>query len=207
MISSARKTLEQRKGRQAQVTTDLANCREKIDKLVVGARWCEEAQTIIQTVAQATQQELEYHVGELVTLAMAAVFEDPYQLEVEFVQRRGRTETDLWFVRNGSKVDPLSSSGGGAVDVACFALRVALWSLAPKRTRPTLVLDEPLKFLSEGYQEKASGMIKEIATKLGVQIIMVTHIEQLKTAADSICAVSKLKNGTSSATTQQQRLA
>lgn len=197
MISSYRNELERRNGRKQQVAADLEKSHNCIDELVRQARWCEEAQTIIQTVAQVTQQELEYHVGELVTLAMAAVFEDPYQLDVEFVQRRGRTETDLWFSRDGSQVDPLSASGGGAVDVASFALRVALWSLAPKRTRPVLILDEALKWLKGGeLPEKGARMIKEISERLGLQIIMISHIPDQIEGADKRIGVT-MRSGVS----------
>lgn len=186
-----RQELERRKGQRDRIQQDLERTEEVVRKLILQARYCEEAQTIIQNVAQLTQAELEYHVSELVTLAMAAVFEDPYSLEVEFVQRRGRTETDLWFVRNDSKIDPLSASGGGAVDVASFALRVALWSLAPVRTRNVLILDEPLHFLKgEVLPEKGSTMIKEISEKIGLQIIMVSHIPDQIEGADRVFNVS-----------------
>lgn len=192
-----RQELERRKGQRDRIQQDLERTEEVVRKLILQARYCEEAQTIIQNVAQLTQAELEYHVSELVTLAMAAVFEDPYSLEVEFVQRRGRTETDLWFVRNDSKIDPLSASGGGAVDVASFALRVALWSLAPVRTRNVLILDEPLHFLKgEVLPEKGSTMIKEISEKIGLQIIMVSHIPDQIEGADKVIEVS-MKKGVS----------
>jgi len=197
MISEFKKEFERRQGRKEQLSADLLKSHEAIDGLIRRARWFEEAQTIIQNVAQITQKELEYHVGELVTLAMAAVFEDPYALDVEFVQRRGRTETDLWFSRDGSQVDPMTASGGGAVDVASFALRVALWSLAPKRTRPTLVMDEPLKWLKGGeLPEKGARMIKEISERLGLQIIMISHIPDQIEGADRRIGVS-MRSGVS----------
>ena len=37
----------------------------------------ETAQVIIQKVAQQTQQELEYHISDIVSTALAAVFDDP----------------------------------------------------------------------------------------------------------------------------------
>jgi len=191
MIHKYRNILEQRKGHRDRIIEDLKQSEEQVRKFILQARYCEEAQTIISTIAQLTQQELEYHTGELVTLAMAAVFEDPYKLEVEFVQRRGRTETDLWFVRGDSKIDPMSASGGGAVDVASFALRVALWSLARPRTRNVLILDEPLHFLKGGdLPEKGALMMKEISDRLGLQIIFISHIPDQIEGADRRIHVS-----------------
>lgn len=196
-IIDVRHILEQRKGQQNQLNINRLEQRNQIKLLSVKAKACEEAQMIIQAVAQLTQKQLEYHVAELVTLAMAAVFDDPYSLSVDFVQRRGRTETDLLFVRNGQHIDPLTASGGGAVDVASFALRVALWSLAVSPTTATLVLDEPLKWLKGGsLPSKGALMIKEISAKLGIQIIMISHIPDQIDGADSIITV-EIKNGVS----------
>lgn len=196
-IKSIQKILEQRKGKVSQLKSDLMVQRRRTRKLEKKAKACEEAQLIIQTVAQLTQKQLEYHVAELVTLAMGAVFDDPYELSIEFSQRRGRTETDLRFIRDGQSIDPLTASGGGAVDIASFALRVSLWSLAISKTRPTLILDEPLKWLKGGELPiKGALMIKEISKKLGLQIIMVSHIPGQIEGADQINTV-QIKQGES----------
>lgn len=115
---------------------------------------------------------------------MEAIFDDPYELKAKFVERRGKTECDLLFVRDEQEVDPLSATGGGAVDVAAFALRVASWSMQHPHSRPTIILDEPMRFLSVDYQEKASLMIKEISEKLGIQFIIITHESTLTEHAD-----------------------
>lgn len=91
-----------------------------------------EARVLFQKAAQDTQKKLEYHISNLVTTALSTVFDDPYNFQLEFVQKRGKTEADLWFVRENRKINPIDASGGGAVDIASFALRVAFWSLTKK---------------------------------------------------------------------------
>jgi DNA repair exonuclease SbcCD ATPase subunit len=90
----------------------------------------------------------------------------------------------------------LTASGGGAVDVAAFALRIASWSMAQPHSRNTIILDEPLRFLSVDLQEKASTMIKEVSDKLGIQMILVTHNDTLASFADRVFNVS-IKKGVS----------
>jgi len=127
---------------------------------------------------------------------LASVFEEePYQFQLEFVQKRGKTEADVWFVRNGEKMKPIDASGGGAVDVASFALRIAFWSLT-KRTRPLFFLDEPMRMVSLNLMPKAAEMIKSISKKLGLQIVMVTHSAELSAVAEKKYEVS-LKQGRS----------
>jgi DNA repair exonuclease SbcCD ATPase subunit len=195
-----RRELERRRGKQTQLQHELALAKSRFKEFGKELSCCEEAQIAIQEIAKKTQGELTYRLDELVTLAMAAVFDDPYELEVDFVQRRGRTEADIWFRREGKRIHPTSASGGGAVDVASFALRVALWSLAQPRTRPVLILDEPLHFLKgDSLPEKGSAMIAEISKKLGIQIIMVSHIPDQISQADRKIEV-QLKNGVSRVT-------
>lgn len=191
------KILQRRKGQLEQVESRLDTLHERHMTLQREQKDCEQAQVIIQTVAQKTQEELKYHIGELGTLALAAVFDNPYELELDFVQRRGQTECDIWFVRDGERIHPLSASGGGAVDVACFALRVSLWSLKQNRTRPVLILDEPLRFLKgDDLPEKGAKLIKEISERLGLQIIYISHIPEQVDSADGIHSIS-IKKGVS----------
>jgi DNA repair exonuclease SbcCD ATPase subunit len=153
----------------------------------------EKAQMIIQQVAKMTQQELEYHIAELVSLALSSVFPDPYELHLDFVTRRNRTEADISFTssNSGEKIHPATGTGGGAVDVAAFALRISGWHLKRPRSRNTMIFDEPFRFLSKDLQSKASDMLKEISEKLNLQMIIVTHEESLAFAATRRIKVSK----------------
>lgn len=153
---------------------------------------------IIQTVAQQTQEQLEYRISELVTLALSSVFEDPYEFKVEYVVKRDKTEANFWFMRNDTYIHPLDAAGGGAVDVAAFALRATLWSMSSKTTDNVIILDEPFKHLSSDLQQKAGHMVKEISKKLNLQFIIVSHIENLINEADQIIEV-KRKKGISTA--------
>lgn len=152
------------------------------------------AREILKLVGLQTQQELEYHISSITSLAMQSVFgEGSYNVLIEFVQRRNKTECDILFERDGEKFHPLDSSGGGAVDVAAFALRIASWSMQSPRTRNVIILDEPFRFLSTDNQEKASQMIKEVSNRLGIQFIIITHEEMLTLYADKVFTVKNKK--------------
>jgi DNA repair exonuclease SbcCD ATPase subunit len=98
-----------------------------------------------------------------------------------------KAECDLLFVKDGQEIDPLTAAGGGAIDVASFALRAAIWGIKP--TRPVFILDEPFRFVSVDLQEKCSEMLKKISETLGVQIIMVSHLPNIIGSADEIFKV------------------
>src|SRR5690606_33824927 len=137
---------EQKKGERAQIELSITHLESLIDEGKVALRAHEKAKKILQEVALKTQQQLSYNVSDIVSMALETVFETPYELKLEFIERRNKTECDIYFVRDGLKIDPFSG-GGGAIDIAAFALRVALWSMQQPKPRPTLILDEPFKHL------------------------------------------------------------
>jgi len=190
MITQVRNKLEQLKGQKFQIEKAIKKNKIDLALLRKSLRQHEQAREVIRKVGLQTQEQLQFHISDITSLAMEAVFPDPYEVIVEFVQRRNKTECDLYFVRDENKVDPMTASGVGAVDVATFALRIASWSMAYPHSRNTIILDEPFRFLSENYQEKASTMIKEISTKLEIQFIIVTHEQILTTYADKIFTTS-----------------
>ncbi len=196
-IQTLRTTLDMMKGQRQQIERTLTETRSQLKANKRSLRDHEKARELIRLAGVKTQELLSFHIGEIASLALDAVFDDPYKLEVEFIQRRNKTECDLYFTRDGNRVDPMDASGGGAVDVAAFALRVASWSMMHPKLRNTIILDEPMKDLSEDMQDKASLMLKEISKKLGIQFIIVTHKNQLTAYADRIFKVTKNRKGIS----------
>jgi len=191
---SLRQTLEQRKGQRAQIRKSIKETKAQIKALKQQLSNHEKAREIIREVGLATQQQLQVHISDIVSLALEAVFPDPYTFGVGFVERRNRTECDLFFVRNEERIDPITASGGGAVDVASFALRVASWSMALPHSQNTLILDEPFRYLSMELLSQAGEMLKQLAKELGLQIIMVTHSEELMESADKTFKVKQIKS-------------
>lgn len=151
----------------------------------------EEALTFIQQVAKATQSQVKVHIEDIITMALETIMDDPYKLELEFLLRRNKTECDIYFVRNGKRIKPIDESGGGAVDIASFASRIALWSLGSSDN--VLVFDEPFKFVSKQYQVKVAELLNKLSDKLGLQIIMVSHNDNYIQQADKVIEVYKDK--------------
>lgn len=189
----ARRELERRKGQRDGVKGEILAFEQKVEETNVRGCVIRDVQGILQVVAQATQKQLEYHVSGLVSLCLSAVFPDPYTLNLDFELRRGKSEADITFSKKsegaGEKISPLDASGGGAVDVACFGLRISLWTLQRPRRRSTIVLDEPFRFVSRDLQERASSLLKQISERLGIQFIIITHEPNLLEAADKVFEV------------------
>jgi hypothetical protein len=183
-VRHAQAKLEQEKGQQSLLLGQRVRANARLKGLEEELEYIEEARWVIQEVAQKTQQQISFHVSGIVSRALAAVFPDPYEFVMDWVKRRGKTECDLLFERDGERVHPLDASGGGPADVTAFALRIAALLLESPPSRRVLIADEPFRFVSADLQHRCALMIREISERLRFQIIMVSHSEDLIAGAD-----------------------
>lgn len=188
-IVALRKRYEQAVGQRDQLAKSLSDTETLIKEKEIYLEQCGKARLIMQTVSEQTQKKIELHIGTLVSMALASVFPDPYTFVLRFVKRREKMEADLLFVKGENEGSPLDVSGGGPLDVASFALRLATWAIHPSRN--VLLLDEPFKFVSRNLQSKCSEMLKYLSTTLGMQMIINSHIPEIIDCADKVYEVSK----------------
>jgi DNA repair exonuclease SbcCD ATPase subunit len=140
----------------------------------------EESRKVFQEVSKAVQEAAHARIASVVSKCLETVFDSPYEFHIKFETKRGRTEAQLVFLRDGIEVDPMSASGGGVVDVASFALRLACLSLSRPPLRKLLVLDEPFKFVSKDYRRQIRQLLETLADEMGFQFFFVTHIPDLQ---------------------------
>lgn len=143
------------------------------------ATWAEIAQKTAQSAAAEVQSLAHARISSVVSRCLAAVFDDPYQFGIIFEEKRGKTEAKIVFERQDLVVDPLSASGGGVVDVAAFALRLACLSLRRPQLNKVIFLDEPFRFVFRENLPRVQSLLVELSEELGFQFIMVTHLKEL----------------------------
>lgn len=179
-IKAWRKQADARTAEHAAATVRIKRARVVMAEADEAANDAEEAQQIVQVVAATIQEEAHARIACVVSQCLATVFDSPYEFSVQFERSRGRTEARLVFVRDGQYINPMDASGGGVVDVAAFALRVASLMLSRPARRRLVVLDEPFRFVSADRHPALRAMLESLCVDLGVQIIMVTHIDALR---------------------------
>lgn len=203
-IQKLRRTIEHRKGKRDQIQYAIKRTEDYIKSDKRKRSRHERALEIVKQVGLATQKQLEYHLAEQVSLAMDAIFDEPYELVVHFQEKRGKTEAEMLFTRRDLEFPPIGSAGGGAIDVASFALRIAYWSMRQDRkVAPILLMDEPFSQLKgEEANKRALAVVQELSKKLNVQIIMVSDEridrEDIIDNSDRVFHVTQDKKGISS---------
>ena len=156
--------------------TVLESQTEQLNTSLTDQATLEEARQVIQVAAKEVQSQVHSRISGIVTRCLRSVFEDDaYEFLISFEMIRGKTEARLTFVRDGIEVDPLTASGGGVVDVAAFALRLAALVLSRPQRRRLLVLDEPFRFVSKEYRPRVASLLETLSTEMDIQFILVTH--------------------------------
>lgn len=135
-----------------------------------------QASDIIQKTGQAVQEKAHSQIAAVVTKCLQAVFgPDAYEFKIEFLRKRGKTEAQMSFWREGRKVNPLRAAGGGVVDVAAFALRIACLMLTKPPVRRLVIADEPFKHVAKNNRGRVAELVQTLSQELGIQFIIVTH--------------------------------
>ena len=197
-IQKIKELYQQSKGMKIQIEKELESNKSHLDEMNLRMKRLEDAQTFLQKVAQETQEHLKFKIEDIVNLALETCFPNEYTFQLNFNISRGKTEAELVFLSQSSDrpIDPMNASGGGVVDIACFALRIASYVLE-QGIDNVIVLDEPMKFVSKDLLDSAGEILKVLSTKLGLQIIMVTHENKFIDIADKVFEVKKDEKGRS----------
>jgi DNA repair exonuclease SbcCD ATPase subunit len=141
----------------------------------------DEASLILEKVASYVQRQWYEQLGSVVTRCIQSVFgTDSYEFRLIFKHLANRTQVEMVFEKDEEVYDPMSSTGGGVVDIAAFALRVASLMMAAKTQRKILILDEPFRFVSAGYRYKVAALLEVMSVEFGIQVLMITHMEEIQ---------------------------
>lgn len=156
---------------------------------------------IVIEATRVTQVRVQEYVESLVTMAIQAVYDRPLTFHLQFVSKANRLQCIPLVKEGEDEYDLEYDEGGGLLDVVSFAFRVVLWSLQTPRSRPTFVLDEPMKFVGKGkLLDRAGSIFRTLSKKLNLQLIITTHEPQLADIADKAFLVTH--NGTHSVVTE-----
>lgn len=162
---------------RSQLKRDIKKLRDSEDRLFIA----EQALDELKQAALDTQHRIHSQICFLVNHCIQEVFGNSYSLAIEFQGRGGRTTARLVLSKDGQEVSTDDGVGGGIIDLASFALRVAALTIHQPPLAPLLILDEPFKFVSADHRPAVKMLLEKLAERLDMQIIMVTHIEELQT--------------------------
>lgn len=140
----------------------------------------------INEAAKLTQDQIKEQVESLVTAAMDMVFDEHYDFKLQFNRVGNRLDCRVVLMDGDREMDdPEFDVGGSRVDTISIALRIVIWSLEEDQPRGIFVLDEPFTSLGSSHLlDRTLEMIQRLSKELGIQILLITHIERAQAIAD-----------------------
>ena len=158
-----------------------------------------EAVSLLTAAADAQRKEVKQRVEGIVDTAIRGVFGKRmrFRLNEEFKRNQMNIEPQVGYRRRGkTEWVSMGNVGGGVADVVSFCLRVTTLALMKGVVPQVVIADEPFKWVSSGYLPKVAEMLEELTKVTGIQMVIVSHEEEISDAADKVIRI-RMDNGTS----------
>lgn len=185
--------LIEKKAEKALIEREIEECAQAIDQIKKNLDELKQEREILNVVMLSTQTKIKVFLEEVVTLALQTVFGGSYSFQIEYNIKRNKSEATLSVIKDNEAYDPKDELGGGIVDVASFALRIALWALEGENSEPVFILDEPSRNISRDKVEAFGEMLRKLSDMFSIQIIQVSHDPALTEISDKSFLVTQRK--------------
>jgi len=176
--------IQQIKGKLDHLNSQKENFQDSIESLNKKVNNNKRAMNIIMLANQKTQVNFKNKVESLVSKALENIFET-YKFILVSEIKRNQIEFQPHILDNNKKRSLKYGVGDGAIDIVGFALRVIMICFESPRKRRLIFLDEPFLHLGK-MREMAYSFIQEVSKKLGFQIILLTHDENIRNLTENI---------------------
>ena len=187
-VSDLRSKVDRINGRRAVVQSSLRTVESEIKLL-------EQEEDLLNLVSAMFRSLIDQEVADgvkavetLQTEGLQAVFDDQdLSVRASIEESRGKVSVELITVHtkpDGTTVEGLAKDdfGGSVLTVQSVLLRVII--MLRRGLRPLLLLDESLPAFDANYISNMGSFLSELCSRLGIDILMVTHNPALFDAAD-----------------------
>lgn len=186
------------------LVSQITNVDNQINTLEENIKFNEELTMIFTESAKVMRDKAKAHFEKIVTDALQFVTQDStckFIIEESIIRGKPAYEFYIETMVNGEvcKQKPEDSCGGGFIDIISVTAKVAYLKIFnnPKIMNVCFQMDEPGKMISEQMSVKFAEYIKFLGKQFGLQIIMITHNENIAVMADESFIVTKNRNGIS----------
>ncbi len=177
-INSVERSLSSATAVEASLTETVAQTEREMALLT-------ETEAILRALLQAKSEESFAEVEHLLLRGLQTVFGPLWnKVSLTCTSKAGRLHAEL-SLRHGEVEGPvLDTFGGGPASLVSFLLRI----LVLRRTKlaPVILLDETFSQVSGGYLSELSQFLRLLVDRLGMTIVLVTHLPALAESATRV---------------------
>jgi len=151
---------------------------------------------IFNSLSSSIQVEFFTVVEKLISEGLTSVFQESINFKIESSIKSQQVSLEFYLEdSDGNKTPLIDSRGGGLVSLCGLLLRILMVRLMRNKVAQVLILDEPLAHLSVEYRSSAGELISTLSKRLGIQILMVSHLPELNEYADRLYELVKTSSG------------
>jgi len=184
------------KGHRDNTATRLATVRKEIQSLEAEDELLTLVGELFRTLIDTEVTESVQVVERLLTEGLQAVFEDmDLQVKAQVELQRGKVAVDLVTIQtqpNGvvTEGDSTDAYGGSVSTMESVLLRIIV--ILRRGLRPMLLLDESLGAVADQYVPNVGRFLSLLCSRLGMDVLAVTHNATLVEAADKAYRIRKV---------------
>ena len=194
-VRGLRATLSRIQGRRDACVRRLSDAEKEVLRLVVEEDVLDRVCNLFRVLIDREVVDNAQTAERLLSEGLRTIFDDlNLSVRTEVDVQRGKVSVDLYTVQtqpNGVTTEAASTDAfGGSVSVIqSILLRVVV--VMRRGLRPLLLLDESLAAVAEQYVSRVGLFLSELATRMGLDILVVTHNTTLVEAADKAYRIRK----------------
>jgi DNA repair exonuclease SbcCD ATPase subunit len=184
-------------GQRAQA--ELRQHRDEVDTF-------DRAAAVLTSIGEKRQESVQYQIETLVTQGLQTIFSDDLSFHV-VSSIKGKVPVVDFIVRttfpDGRMIDTpvMDARGGGLAVVVGFLLRLVVLLLSKDKCAQVLFLDETFAMVSKEYLPKVASFLRELVDKSEIQVVLVTHSNELTENADIVYRLMQDSDGCTNAVT------
>lgn len=157
------------------------------------AQLYEKAGVVAEKLTELSRKDTLDKVAAIATTALQEVKDPNLEFKIQYKRERNQAVAEFIVYDSQLKQDMSleMSCGGTIVDIVELPLKVSLLLKWRPELARLLVLDESFKQIATEDRPKFAQFMRQLAEKLDLQIILVTHSTELASQAHKVFKVSK----------------
>lgn len=196
MLDNAKNNLLIKRAEQTATKAELVQLQTSLAQAEKKGVLLDKTSAALERLTELKKKETTGKIEAIISYGLQTIFEDSsYKFLILSSVVRKQVVYSFRVVNDESPdekgMDILESRGGGVVSIVSFLLRVVLLCMTDTKAERFIALDEPFSALSEDYHENLVTAIKQITSKLNVQLLIVSHQKSLDAFGDIVYEVTQ----------------
>ena len=194
LLSSRKTELSRKQSENALLIRQVSSMEQRILALVASLGVAKEALGFLTNFADSRRGSMKGKIESVVSEALRLIYGDSYGVSLSYGFKNNRSSLEIEMVRNttaGEVRRDMGGFGGGVADTISVPLRLMVL-VGSRKTDRVVILDECWKHLDLERIESVGKFIRALAEQLGMQVLFVTHHQQLQGYADRVYQFSEV---------------